>query len=161
MKIRDKCIAAQRNCGLRRHPDGASSDASIWDIVDSCRVWEDHSGRESSSDTSRDRDFLGESDESRNVGCLQTKLQELPACSDMVSRIPVSVVGVDSGSAEALRQVAKGDSQLAPLEAISLLVAQLLNTAREGQWMDGKAHLEGKSSPLSAVSPGPGTERGH
>ena len=73
----------------------------------------------------------------------------------------MSVVGVDSGIAEALRKVAKGDGQLAPLEVISLLVAQLLHTAWEDQWMDGKAHLEGKSSPLSAVSPGPGTERGH
>ena len=80
---------------------------------------------------------------------------------DMGSRVPVSVVGVDSGSAETPRNVEKGDGQLAPLEAISLLVAQLLHTAQEGQWMDGKAHLEGKSSPLSAVSPGPGTERGH
>ena len=34
--VRDKFIAAQRNCGLHRHLDGASSDASIRDIVDSC-----------------------------------------------------------------------------------------------------------------------------
>ena len=97
--------------------------------------------------------FLGESDESRNVGCLQTKLQGLPACSDIGSRVPVSVVGVDSGSAEAPQKVAK--------ETISLLVAQLLRTAQEDQRMDGKAPLEGKSSPLSAVSPGPDMERGH
>ena len=71
--VRDKFIAAQRNCGLHRHLDGASSDASIREIVDSCRVWESHSERESSSDASRDRDSLGESGESRNVGCLQTK----------------------------------------------------------------------------------------
>ena len=48
-------------------------------------VWECHSERESSSDASRDRDSLGESDESRNVGCLQTKLQDLLAGSDMSS----------------------------------------------------------------------------
>ena len=68
--VRDKFIAAQRNCGLRRHLDGASSDTSIRDIVDSCRVWESHLDRESSSDAGRGRDSLGESDESRNVGCL-------------------------------------------------------------------------------------------
>ena len=51
--VRDKFIAAQRNCGLRRHLDGASSDAPIRDIVDSCRVWESHSEQESSSDAGR------------------------------------------------------------------------------------------------------------
>ena len=56
--VRDKCIAAQRNCGLRQHLDGTSSDASIRDIVDSCRVWESHSERESSSDASQDWDSL-------------------------------------------------------------------------------------------------------
>ena len=159
--VRDKFIAAQRNCGLRRHLDGASSDAPIWDIVDSCRVWESHSDRESSSDAGRGRNSLGESDESRNVGCLQTEFQELPACSGMGSRVSVSVVGVDSRSAETPRKVDKGDGQLAPLEAISSLVTQLLHTAQEGRQMDGKAPSEGKLSPLSAVSPGPGTEKGH
>ena len=48
--IRDRFIAAQRNCGLRRHLDGVSSDTPIQDIVDSCRVWESHSDREPSSD---------------------------------------------------------------------------------------------------------------
>ena len=150
--VSDSFIAAQRNCGLRRHLDGASSDASIRDIVDSCRVWESHSERESSSDAGRDRDSLGESDESRNVGCLRTKLQEPPACSGMGPRVPVSVIGVYSGSAETPRKVEKGDGQLAPLEAISSLVVQLLRTAQEGQGMDGKTPLEGKLSPLLAVS---------
>ena len=36
--IRDKFIAAQRNCGLRRHLDGVPLDTPIWEIVDSCRV---------------------------------------------------------------------------------------------------------------------------
>ena len=34
--VRDKFIAAQRNCGLCRHLDGVSSDTPIRDIVDSC-----------------------------------------------------------------------------------------------------------------------------
>ena len=48
-------------------------------------------------------------------------------------------------------KVEKGDGQLAPLEAISSLVTQLLRTAQEGRRMDGKAPSEGKLSPLSAV----------
>ena len=51
--VRDKFIAAQRNCGLRQHFHGVSSDAPIRDIVDSCRVWESHSDRKSSSDAGR------------------------------------------------------------------------------------------------------------
>ena len=40
--IRNKFIAAQQSCELRRYLDGAAGDASIGDIVDSCRVWESH-----------------------------------------------------------------------------------------------------------------------
>ena len=42
LMIRNKFLAAQQSCELRRHLDSASSDASIRDIVDSCRVWESH-----------------------------------------------------------------------------------------------------------------------
>ena len=156
--VRDRFIAAQRNCGLRRHLDGVSSDTPIGDIVDSCRVWESHSDREPSSDAGRGRDSLGESDGSQKVGCLWTELQELLMCSGMV---PVSVLGVGSKSAETPRKVGKGDSQLAPLEAISSLVTRLLRTAQEGRWVDEKAPSEGELGPLSAVSPGSGAERGH
>ena len=38
LMIQNKFIAAQQSCELRRHLDGASADASIRDIVDSCRV---------------------------------------------------------------------------------------------------------------------------
>ena len=37
-----KFIAAQRSCELRRHLDGATEEASIGNIVDSCRIWESH-----------------------------------------------------------------------------------------------------------------------
>ena len=59
--IRDGFIAAQRNCGLRRHLDGVSSDTPIRDIVDRCRVWESHSEQEPSLGASQDQDSLGES----------------------------------------------------------------------------------------------------
>ena len=41
LMIRNKFIAAQQSCDLRRHLDGAA-EASIGDIVDSCRIWESH-----------------------------------------------------------------------------------------------------------------------
>ena len=42
LMIRNKFIAAQRSCDLRRHLDGAAPEASIWDIVDGCCIWESH-----------------------------------------------------------------------------------------------------------------------
>ena len=42
LMIRNKFIAAQRSCELRRHLDGAAEEASIGNIVDSCRIWESH-----------------------------------------------------------------------------------------------------------------------
>ena len=42
LMIRNKFIAAQRSCELCRHLDGAAAEASIGDIVDSCRIWESH-----------------------------------------------------------------------------------------------------------------------
>ena len=159
--VRNKFIAAQRSCGLRRYVDGASSDAPIREIVDSCRVWESYSDRESSSDADRSCNSLGESGESWNVGCLQANVQELPVCSGMDSRVPVPVVGVDSRSEEIPRKVEEKDGQMASLEAISSLVTQLLRTVQEGRRMDETPLPEGELVPLSAVSLGPGMEIAH
>ena len=41
--IRDKFIAGQEWCALRRQLDGLAQDTPIGEIVDSCRVWESHS----------------------------------------------------------------------------------------------------------------------
>ena len=41
--IRDKFIAGQEQCALRRQLDGLTQDTPIGEIVDSCRVWESHS----------------------------------------------------------------------------------------------------------------------
>ena len=41
--IRDKFIAGQKQCALRRQLDGFAQDTPIGEIVDSCRVWESHS----------------------------------------------------------------------------------------------------------------------
>ena len=42
LMVRDKFIASQRSCDLRRHLDGAAPGTSIKDIADSCRVWESY-----------------------------------------------------------------------------------------------------------------------
>ena len=41
--IRDKFIAGQKQCALRRKLDGFAQGTPIGEIVDSCRVWESHS----------------------------------------------------------------------------------------------------------------------
>ena len=41
--IRDKFIAGQGQCALRRQLDGFAQGTPIGEIVDSCRVWESHS----------------------------------------------------------------------------------------------------------------------
>ena len=41
--IRDKFIAGQGQCALRRQLDGFAQDTPIGEIMDSCRVWESHS----------------------------------------------------------------------------------------------------------------------
>ena len=38
--IRDKFIAGQEQCALRRQLDGFAQDTPIGEIVDSCRVWD-------------------------------------------------------------------------------------------------------------------------
>ena len=40
--MRNKFITSQQSCDLRRYLDGAAPEASIGDIVDSCRIWESH-----------------------------------------------------------------------------------------------------------------------
>ena len=40
--VRDRFIAGQMECSLRRHLDSVGPDIPIRDIVDRCRVWENH-----------------------------------------------------------------------------------------------------------------------
>ena len=42
LMVRNKFIAAQQSCDLHRYLDGAATEVTIGDIVDSCRVWESH-----------------------------------------------------------------------------------------------------------------------
>ena len=40
--VRDRFIDGQAECALRRHLDSLGPDTPMRDIVDSCRVWENH-----------------------------------------------------------------------------------------------------------------------
>ena len=65
--VRDRFIADQRSCGLRRHLDSVPPDTPIWKIVDSCRVWESHSEQKwgSAPETDLDQGLSGMSGDSR------------------------------------------------------------------------------------------------
>ena len=40
--VRDRFIAGRAEYSIRRHLDSVGPDTPMWDIVDSCRVWESH-----------------------------------------------------------------------------------------------------------------------
>ena len=83
--VRDRFIAAQRGCGLRRHLDSVPPDTPIRDIVDCCRVWESHSEQKKGSapGAGLDQEIPGMSGDSRE-----------PGCPEVDSRIPVAVANV-------------------------------------------------------------------
>ena len=64
----NKFIVAQRSCELHRHLDGAAEEASIGNIVDSCRIWESHTETEFVGSVRQDPDssqLMPEGDEVR------------------------------------------------------------------------------------------------
>ena len=63
--IRDKFIAGQKQCALRRQLDGFAQDTPIGEIVDSCRVWESHSDPEMIADGNHDSDVEHQSGDFR------------------------------------------------------------------------------------------------
>ena len=96
------------------------------------------------SEDVQDRDSRWQSEDPRKLGCPRTGSQEVLADLGMDPRVPVSGVGVSSRNGEE-------DGQLAPLQAISLLVTRLLHVAQESRPVEEKAHLEEKMSLGSAV----------
>ena len=99
--IRDKFIAGQEQCALRRQLDGFAQGTPIGEIVDSCRVWESHSdsnwismgnydsevGSQSSDSRTRERRKVGvviderepeiEGQEDRSLPCLREIVEDL------------------------------------------------------------------------------------
>ena len=63
--IRDKFIAGQKQCTLRRQLDGFAQDTPIGEIVDSCRVWESHSDLDKVSTVNCDSDVGNQPSDSR------------------------------------------------------------------------------------------------
>ena len=128
--VRNKFIAAQRSCGLRRHLGGVPPDNPIRDTVDRCRVWESHSEQETGSDPGAglDQDLPGVSDDSREPGFFGSNSLK-PASWIHGLRCPwpvlLRVMWWFTGKRGA------GGSQIAPLEIMSSLIAQLLRTAQE------------------------------
>ena len=80
LMVRDKFIATQRSCDLRRHLDGAAPETSILDIADSCRVWESH-GEPTDID-----------DRSQNLSCTQ-QILPIPARTISKSKSGVGSLG--------------------------------------------------------------------
>ena len=63
--IRDKFIASQGQCALRRQLDGFAQDTPIGEIVDSCRVWESHSDSNRVSTVNYDSEVGSQPSDSR------------------------------------------------------------------------------------------------
>ena len=63
--IRDKFIAGQEQCALRRQLDGFAQGTPIGEIVDSCRVWESHSDSNWMARKSYDSEVVNQLGDSR------------------------------------------------------------------------------------------------
>ena len=63
--IRDRFIAGQGQCALRRQLDGFAQDTPIGEMVDSCRVWESHSDSNRVSTVNCDSDVGNQPSDSR------------------------------------------------------------------------------------------------
>ena len=100
-KIRDRFIAAQRSCGLRRHINGVPPDTPIRDIVDRCRVWGSHSEQtESGQGVDLDQDPPERSGDSRKPGGLREKSKERTVTPVVDPRVPVPVHSLNKGVGE-------------------------------------------------------------
>ena len=130
--VRDRFIEAQQSCGLRRHLDSVPPDTPIRDIVDSCRVWESHSEQKKGSapGAGLDQDLPGMSGDSREPAFFRPNSLKPAGCLEMDSRILVPVANVIQSDIVAPRNGGAGCSQVAPLEVMSSLIAQLLRAAQ-------------------------------
>ena len=110
LMVRDKFIASQRSCDLRRHLDGAAPETSIMDIADSCHIWESH-GEPADIE-----------DRSQNLKCRQ---RILPIPSLMISNSKSGVGGLGPATNGPPR---REDRNMADRE---LLIRTVLKVVRE------------------------------
>ena len=111
--IRDKFIAGQNHCALRRQLDGFAPDTPIGEIVDSCRVWKSHSDPKMISDGSHDPHVEHQSGDFRTRERMKPVANVQSNISVTDEQIPVFGIGED-------------------LSAIELLVTRLLQPTQNG-----------------------------
>ena len=115
LMVRDKFIASQRSCDLRRHLDGAAPETSIRDIVDSCHIWESH----------------GEPADIEDSGqSLKRRKRILPRPSPTISNLGSGVGGLGPATNSPPRRV---DHNMADRE---LLIHTVLKVVRERRGTD-------------------------
>ena len=108
-----------------------------------------------------DQDPPEESGVLRKTGGLREKSKERTVTRVVDPRVRVPVASITLSDEGTQRKVENGDSQLAPLEVISSLVTQLLQTSQEGRLADVKIPPEDRMGSSSAVLTAGGTERRH
>ena len=87
--IRDKFIAGQRQCALRRQLDGFAQDTPIGEIVDSCRVWESHSDPDRIATVNCESDDGNQPGDSRTRECMKSVANVQPKVVDTERQEPV------------------------------------------------------------------------
>ena len=126
--VRDRFIADQRSCGLRRHLDSVPPDTPIRETVDRCRVWESHSEqkRGSSPGTDLDRGHSGVSGDSRESTLSMENSLRTIGCPEVESRIPVPVTSVVQSDIVGPREAGSGCNQDVPPGVMPSRIARLL-----------------------------------
>ena len=87
--IRDKFIAGQRQCALRRQLDGFAQDTPIGEIVDSCRVWESHSDPDRIATVNCESDIGNQPGDSRTRERMESVANVQPKVVDTERQEPV------------------------------------------------------------------------
>ena len=156
--VRDRFIANQWSCGLRRHLDSVPPDMPIREIVDHCRVWESHSEQKRGSATGTDLDLRlsGVSGDSRESKLFRANSLRAVGCPEVDSRIPVSVANVVQSDSVGPREAGCGCNQDAPPGILSSLIARLLRATQEDNLAEVKVPPDAGARQPS-VAPGAGT----
>ena len=100
--IRDKFIAGQRQCALRRQLDGFAQDTPIGEIVDSCRVWESHSDPDRIATVNCESDAGNQPGDSRTRERMKSVVNVQPMMVETESQQPVVGNKEDSSVLEVL-----------------------------------------------------------
>ena len=120
LMVRDKFIASQRSCDLRRHLDGAAPETSILDIADS--IWESHGESHGEPADIEDR--------SQNLSCRQ---RILPIPSRTISKSKSGVGGLGPATNGPPR---RADHNMADRELLIRTVLKVVRECRETDMND-------------------------